>query len=91
MGDGQANPRPAAGKHGPERPAADLNGQAVRFEHAAVHVGGRTIWSDVNLTVDTGEFMAVLGPNGVGKSTLIKAALGLVGLSAGSVTVLDRS
>ena len=65
-------------------------GQAVRFEHAAVQVGGRTIWSDVNLTVDSGEFMAVLGPNGVGKSTLIKAALGLVGLSAGSVTVLGR-
>jgi zinc/manganese transport system ATP-binding protein len=42
-------------------------GQAVRFEHAAVQVAGRTIWSDVNLTVDTGEFMAVLGPNGVVK------------------------
>jgi zinc/manganese transport system ATP-binding protein len=63
-------------------------GQAVRFEHAAVQVAGRTIWADVNLTVDSGEFMAVLGPNGVGKSTLIKAALGLIGLSAGSVTVL---
>jgi zinc/manganese transport system ATP-binding protein len=66
-------------------------GQAVRFEHAAVQVAGRTIWSDVNLTVDSGEFMAVLGPNGVGKSTLIKAALGLIGLSAGSVTVLGRA
>jgi zinc/manganese transport system ATP-binding protein len=32
----------------------------------------------------------VLGPNGVGKSTLVKAALGLVGLSAGSVTVLGQ-
>jgi zinc/manganese transport system ATP-binding protein len=42
----------------------------------------------VNLEVARGEFLAVLGPNGVGKSTLVKAALGLVGLSAGSVTVL---
>lgn len=63
---------------------------AVRFDHAAVQIAGRTIWSDVNLTVASGEFMAVLGPNGVGKSTLVKAALGLVGLSAGSVTVLGR-
>jgi zinc/manganese transport system ATP-binding protein len=69
---------------------AGQNGQAVRFDHAAVQVAGRTIWSDVNLTVEEGEFMVVLGPNGVGKSTLIKAALGLIGLSAGSVTVLGR-
>src|SRR5262250_232909 len=63
---------------------------AVRFEHAAVRMAGRTVWSDVNLTVGYGQFTAVLGPNGVGKSTLVKAALGLVGLSAGSVTVLGR-
>jgi zinc/manganese transport system ATP-binding protein len=65
-------------------------GPDVRFDCAAVQVAGRTIWSDVSLTVDQGEFMAVLGPNGVGKSTLIKAALGLIGLTAGSVTVLGR-
>ncbi len=69
----------------PPRPA-----DAVRFEHAAVQVGGRTIWSDVNISVPSGEFCAVLGPNGVGKSTLVKAALGLVPLSAGSVTVLGQ-
>ena len=49
---------------------------AVVFDHAAVQVGGRTIWSDVSLRVAQGEFLAVLGPNGVGKSTLVKAALG---------------
>lgn len=65
-------------------------GSAVRFEHAAVQMAGRTIWSDVNLQVTQGEFLAVLGPNGVGKSTLVKAVLGLVGLSAGSVTVLGQ-
>ncbi len=62
----------------------------VRFDHAAAQVAGRTIWSDVSLSVRPGQFVAVLGPNGVGKSTLIKAALGLIGLSAGSVTVLGR-
>jgi zinc/manganese transport system ATP-binding protein len=63
---------------------------AVQFEDAAVRLGPRTIWSDVNLSVRTGEFVAVLGPNGVGKSTLVKAALGLIPLSAGSATVLGR-
>jgi len=64
--------------------------EVIRFDRAAVRIAGRTIWSDVSLSVTPGEFVAVLGPNGVGKSTLIKAALGLVGLSSGSVTVLGR-
>ena len=71
-------------------PPAERPDIAVRFTEAAVQVGGRTVWSDVNLTVAAGDFMAVLGPNGVGKSTLIKAVLGLIGLSAGTVTVLGR-
>jgi zinc/manganese transport system ATP-binding protein len=73
-----------------QMPPAQGSDAAVRFTGAAVRLAGRTIWSDVNLTVDSGQFMAVLGPNGVGKSTLIKAALGLIGLSAGTVTVLGR-
>jgi zinc/manganese transport system ATP-binding protein len=56
----------------------------------AVRVGGRTIWSDVDLDIGSGQFVAVLGPNGVGKSTLIKTLLGLIRLSAGEVHVLGR-
>jgi zinc/manganese transport system ATP-binding protein len=55
-----------------------------------VRLGGRTIWSGVDLDVTQGEFVAVLGPNGVGKSTLVKAALGILPLSEGSATVLGR-
>ena len=67
-----------------------MNQPAVAFERAAVRLGGRTIWSDLSLTVAPGEFVAVLGPNGAGKSTLIKAMLGLLRLSAGRASVLGR-
>jgi zinc/manganese transport system ATP-binding protein len=63
---------------------------AVSFRNAAVAAGGRTIWSHVDLRVARGEFTAILGPNGVGKSTLIKAALGLMPLAAGSARVLGK-
>jgi zinc/manganese transport system ATP-binding protein len=60
----------------------------VWLSGAAVRLGGQTIWSDVSVTVRAGEFVAILGPNGVGKSTLLKAVLGLVRITAGQARVL---
>jgi len=60
------------------------------MDGAAVRLGGRTIWKDVDLTIGAGEYVALLGPNGAGKSTLLKAVLGVQPLSAGTVTVLGR-
>jgi zinc/manganese transport system ATP-binding protein len=60
----------------------------IELRGAAVQAGERTLWSEVDLTVHPGEFVSVLGPNGVGKSTLVKAILGLLPLSAGSISVL---
>ncbi len=63
---------------------------AVELSNAAVWLGGRTIWSGVDVAVRDGEFVAVLGANGSGKSTLLKAVLGTLPLSAGEVRVLGR-
>ena len=62
----------------------------IQVEGAAVALGGRTIWQEVQLSVRPGEFLAVLGPNGAGKSTLLKAILGLIPLSRGTISVLGH-
>jgi iron complex transport system ATP-binding protein len=41
--------------------------------HVNVARGDNVVLHDINLTVETGEHIAILGPNGCGKSTLIKA------------------
>jgi len=60
---------------------------ALTITDAAVSVGGRLLWADLDLTVQSGEFVAVLGPNGVGKSTLLKAILGSQPLAHGTVEI----
>ncbi len=59
----------------------------VELRAASVQLGQRTLWSGLDLTVSEGEFLAVLGPNGTGKTTLLKVLLGLVPLSEGTVRV----
>jgi len=53
-------------------------------------VSGKTILSDVSLTVGRGEILSILGPNGAGKSTLLKCLSGFYKLSYGSIYLGDR-
>lgn len=66
----------------------DADREVVWLSGAAARLGGQTIWSEVSITVRAAEFVAILGPNGVGKSTLLKAILGLVPITAGQARVL---
>ena len=61
---------------------------ALAFKNAAARVGGRTIWRGLDAEIERGDFVAVLGPNGVGKSTLIKVVVGLLPVAEGAVEVL---
>lgn len=47
--------------------------------------GGRPVLIDVDLDIREGEIVAVIGRNGVGKSTLMKTLIGLIGASSGAV------
>lgn len=64
---------------------------AITITNATLTLGNKTLWRKLNLTVQSGEFIAVLGPNGAGKSSLLKAILGLYKLKTGNITIAGQS
>jgi zinc/manganese transport system ATP-binding protein len=76
------------GVPGKTSPARAVEGAAIASQGAEVRFGDRVLWGGVDLDIERSTFVAILGPNGVGKSTLLKVVLGLQPLSRGSVTVL---
>ncbi|MFI5780050.1 metal ABC transporter ATP-binding protein [Nocardia sp. NPDC051570] len=60
---------------------------AVRLRDARLSFGARTLWEGLDLAIAPGEFVAVLGPNGSGKTSLMRMLLGQIAPSAGSVEI----
>ncbi|WP_255768248.1 metal ABC transporter ATP-binding protein [Pseudarthrobacter sulfonivorans] len=65
------------------KPVVSLRGASLQF-------GKRTLWEGLDLDIRPGEFFAVLGPNGSGKTSFLKVLLGLQNLQAGTATLGDR-
>ncbi len=57
----------------------------ISAEELSVTIGKRTLLDAISLTVSPGEIVTVIGPNGGGKTTLVRALLGLQALSAGRI------
>jgi iron complex transport system ATP-binding protein len=64
---------------------------ALRADRVSVRYGiGRGV-TDLSLAADAGEFLALAGPNGSGKTTFLRAVLGLVPLVGGHIALFGRN
>ncbi|MEQ4724818.1 heme ABC exporter ATP-binding protein CcmA [Nonomuraea sp. B19D2] len=62
----------------------------ISVRDLTVELGGNPVLRDMELTVSTGEIVAVVGPNGSGKSTLLRCLAGLQPATSGEVRVFGE-
>ena len=62
----------------------------VEFENISLSYGNRLILDNISFKINKGEIFGMLGPNGVGKSTIFNLLVGLINPNSGSIKI-DRS
>ena len=65
--------------------------ELLRLEKVSVYFGKRKILEDLNLSLNQGEILGLLGPNGVGKSTIFNIIIGLLKPNYGSVFIEKKN
>ena len=65
--------------------------ELLRLEKISVYFGKRKILEDLNLNLNQGEILGLLGPNGVGKSTIFNIIIGLLKPNYGSVFIEKKN
>jgi ABC-2 type transport system ATP-binding protein len=60
----------------------------ITADHLTIRFGALTAVNDVSFEIGKGEIFGFLGPNGSGKTTIIKALCGLLTPTAGTGTIL---
>jgi phospholipid/cholesterol/gamma-HCH transport system ATP-binding protein len=71
-------------------PEETPGGNAIVFDGVTYAIGGRTILEDVSFGVAAGCIKVVMGPSGIGKSTILRLILGLIRPQRGAVLVLGK-
>jgi ABC-type Mn2+/Zn2+ transport system ATPase subunit len=58
----------------------------IRFDCVRLGYGRNIVLDNLNLAIGRGDFLGIIGPNGVGKTTLLKAVLGFIRPLSGEIT-----
>ncbi len=64
--------------------------KAVEINHLSIKFNEQLILNDINFSIEEKDFMAIIGPNGGGKTTLLKVILGLLTPDEGKVKVFGK-
>ena len=67
-----------------------MSESVIRLENVSYSYGDKQVLKDINFSIERGMFMGLVGPNGGGKTTLIKIILGLIKPDKGSIYLLDK-
>lgn len=81
---------PARNRLAPASGDACARRAPIELRDAALRFGDRALWQGLDLSVRAGEFLVVLGPNGSGKTSLLRVLLGRQPLSSGTAEVAGR-
>ncbi|OPY53354.1 MAG: Cobalamin import ATP-binding protein BtuD [Methanosaeta sp. PtaU1.Bin112] len=68
-----------------------MSEKIVSIKGLWIYRAGNPVLEDINLQLEKGDFLGLIGPNGGGKSTLLKAMLGLIKPDRGSVSLFGMS
>ena len=69
----------------------DQQKQVIQIKNLWAGYGTETILEEINLDVFPGDFIGLIGPNGGGKTTLLKVIMGLIKPTRGKVEVMGKS
>ncbi|HUV75236.1 MAG TPA: ABC transporter ATP-binding protein [Dehalococcoidales bacterium] len=64
--------------------------EVIRLDDIWVHYDGIPVLEGINLSVEPNKFLGIIGPNGGGKTTLLKVILGLIKPTRGNISVLGQ-
>ena len=67
-----------------------MNQTIIETHNLNFSYNGQPVISGVNLQIQSGDFMAMIGPNGGGKTTLLKLMLGLLKADSGSIRIFGK-
>jgi len=67
-----------------------MNKKVIEFKNVSVEYNGITALDEISFSVNENDFLAVIGPNGGGKTTLLKVMLRLISPSKGRVTLFEN-